>query len=172
MAGFAMCAACRAEYEDPADRRFHAQPNACPDCGPHALARPTPRRARIRSPPPRARCAARRPIVAVKGIGGFHLACRADDEDAVARLRARKHREDKPFALMAPSVEAARELVDAAAGGGGAAGLAASARSCSRPGARARRWRRRSRPRSPELGVMLPYSPLHHLLLADAGSRW
>ena len=101
MAGFAMCAACEAEYHDPADRRFHAQPNACPDCGP----RP--------APPLDVAVAALRDgaIVAVKGIGGFHLACLAGDEDAVARLRARKHREEKTFALMAADLRAAEELV-------------------------------------------------------------
>ena len=104
---------CRAEYEDPADRRFHAQPNACPACGPSLslLARerePAGRRSPRVRPPPRSRAGA---IVAVKGIGGYHLACRADDERAVAALRARKHREDKPFALMAPSLSAADRLV-------------------------------------------------------------
>src|SRR6185436_16706716 len=108
MAGFVMCPACRAEYEDPADRRFHAQPNACPDCGPRlaltdSAGRPLP------GDPLAGAVAAllEGAIVAVKGLGGFHLACRADDEDAVAELRARKHREDKPFALMAPGLAAA-----------------------------------------------------------------
>ena len=116
MAGFEMCERCRAEYEDPLDRRFHAQPNACPDCGPRALAH-RPRRGAAR-PAGRdpveaaAEMLAAGSILAVKGIGGYHLACRADDERAVAALRARKHREEKPFALMAPDLEAARELVE------------------------------------------------------------
>ena len=97
MAGFEMCAACQAEYDDPADRRFHAQPNACPECGPsldgYAEAVEALRAGRI---------------VAVKGLGGYHLACLASDEQAVAALRARKHREDRPFALMAADLDAAR----------------------------------------------------------------
>jgi len=108
-------------------------------------------------------------VVAVKGVGGFHLACRADSERAVAALRARKHREDKPFALMAPTLEATRGLVALnleeekmlagrvrpilIAPRRDTAGVAPSVA-----------------PRSRELGVMLPYSPLHHLLLADAGT--
>ncbi|MFL5874595.1 MAG: acylphosphatase, partial [Solirubrobacteraceae bacterium] len=116
MAGFAMCAACRAEYDDPGDRRFHAQPTACPECGPRArlvdsagrAAEAVEARDAVEAAGRALRAGA---IVAVKGIGGFHLACRADDEAAVAALRARKHREDKPFALMVPSVEAARQVV-------------------------------------------------------------
>ena len=107
-------------------------------------------------------------IVAVKGIGGFHLACRAADEAAVARLRSRKHREDKPFALMAPSLEAARELVELSSED------EALLWSRERPIVLARRRPRAEvaaavAPRALELGVMLPYSPLHHLLLADCG---
>ena len=170
-----MCAACRAEYEDPADRRFHAQPNACPDCGPRVRlayagggtvadpARATPSR------PPPARCAAGA-IVAVKGIGGFHLACRRATRHAVAELRARKHREDKPFALMAPDLAAARELVELGARGGAAARPRAADRARAAP-ARTPRWPPPVAPGAPELGVMLPYSPLHHLLLADARRR-
>jgi hydrogenase maturation protein HypF len=171
MAAFRMCDRCRAEYEDPSDRRFHAQPNACPECGPSvSLLDAHGERVVVAADPVRAGADALREgrIVAVKGIGGFHLACRADDEDAVATLRARKHREDKPFALMAASLgdalelvrlgEAERELLTAPARPivlaprlDGAAVAASVA-----PGA-------------PELGVMLPYSPLHHLLLADSG---
>ena len=111
MASFTMCAACRAEYEDPADRRFHAQPNACPACGPSVRL--------LGGEPPRPEdpiaaavaALAGGAIVAIKGVGGYHLACRPGDERAVAALRARKHREDKPFALMAPSVAAAESLV-------------------------------------------------------------
>ena len=114
--------------------------------------------------------AARGAIVAVKGLGGYHLACRADDEGAVAALRARKHREDKPFALMAPDLEAARELVELDAADAALLRRPRApdrARAARRPGARVAAA---VAPRSPDLGVMLPYSPLHHLLLADAGA--
>jgi hydrogenase maturation protein HypF len=116
MAEFTMCSACLAEYRDPANRRFHAQPNACPDCGPQVRLAHADGRA-VEDPPARdaveatANALLAGAIVALKGIGGFHLACRADDEAAVAELRARKHREDKPFALMAPDVRHARDLV-------------------------------------------------------------
>ena len=162
------------EYEDPADRRFHAQPNACPDCGPRLALLDSRRAGRVAGDPLAAAVggpAWSGAIVAVKGLGGFHLACRADDEDAVAALRARKHREDKPFALMAPDLEAARALVgaDRGRGRGAAVGARAADRARAAPARRAR-WPRPVAPRSPDLGVMLPYTPLHHLLLADAGA--
>ena len=106
MAGFEMCERCRAEYDDPADRRFHAQPNACPDCGPTVRLGDAAGDEAMRAA---AALLLDGAIVAVKGLGGYHLACRADDEAAVARLRARKHREDRPFALMAPDVDAAAD---------------------------------------------------------------
>jgi hydrogenase maturation protein HypF len=174
MAGFEMCSRCRAEYEDPADRRFHAQPNACPECGPSVRLVGADGRAVARLPrvdPVEAAAAALcgGAIVAVKGIGGYHLACRADDERAVAALRARKHREDKPFALMAESIDAAERLVSL--GPEEAALLAGPQRPIvlapRRPGAPIAP---QVAPRSPELGVMLPYSPLHHLLLAGVGA--
>jgi hydrogenase maturation protein HypF len=178
MAGFTMCERCRAEYENPADRRFHAQPNACPQCGPSLVllgtpgrGNPAPGRGPSRHGSPDALAAAAAAlregaIVAVKGIGGFHLACRADDEAAVATLRARKHREDKPFALMARDLPAASALVWL--------GERERALLCApeRPIVLARR-RAGTRvapsvaPGAPELGVMLPYSPIHHLLLSD-----
>ena len=172
MASFEMCARCRAEYEDPLDRRFHAQPNACPDCGPSLSLTDRAGRAVAEgneaSLEATALALAEGRIVAIKGIGGFHLACRADDEAVVAELRARKHREDKPFALMAPSAEMALELVEL---NDTAGGLLVSRE---RPIVLAPR--RPDAPVAPsvapasrELGVMLPYSPLHHLLLDDAG---
>ncbi len=160
MAGFAMCAACSAEYEDPRDRRFHAQPNACAACGPrvtlHGVDPPDPIAAA-------AHALLGGAIVAIKGIGGFHLACRADDEAAVAALRARKHREDRPFALMVRDLEAARALVRL--DGDAILDRARPIVIAPRVGDVAPSVA----PRSRDLGVMLPYSPLHHLLLADAG---
>jgi hydrogenase maturation protein HypF len=180
---FAMCDACRAEYENPLDRRFHAEPTACANCGPHVY---------LVGPNPRAGVSATQPLVsgrgersrldpdndpihetlaliasgkilAIKGIGGFHLACDAQNAEAVAALRRRKYREDKPFALMARSVEiirkycsvtvpeeqlllsAARPIVLLARKAGAAIPEAVA-------------------PRVNTLGFMLPYAPLHHLL--------
>jgi hydrogenase maturation protein HypF len=170
MADFVMCERCLAEYEDPGDRRFHAQPNACPICGPSlrvldASARP------LDEEPLAAVAAAwdAGQVVAVKGLGGFHLACRADHEDAVAALRSRKHREDKPFALMAPDLDAARAIVELTPAEealllGRERPILIARR---RPGAAVADS---VAPASPDLGVMLPYTPLHHLLLADAGT--
>jgi hydrogenase maturation protein HypF len=173
MAGFRMCDSCLAEYEDPLDRRFHAQPNACPVCGPSLrLADPAGRsvaegnEATLQAA---ALAFAEGKIVAVKGLGGFHLACRADDEAAVAELRARKHREDKPFALMVGTAQDAAELVDLAPA------EAELLSSRERPIVLAPR-RADARvaasvaPGARELGLMLPYSPLHHLLMWDAGT--
>ncbi|CAN5525252.1 carbamoyltransferase HypF [soil metagenome] len=173
MAAFEMCERCRAEYEDPRDRRFHAQPNACPDCGPRVWLAdrdgqkmPTGGH-RDAVAAAAAELAAGR-IVAIKGLGGFHLACPASDNDAFAALRARKHREDKPFALMAPSLAVARELVELTE----AEELLLQGRE--RPIVIARRLEDAPvvvavAPNGPELGVMLPYTPLHHLLLGDCG---
>ena len=105
MAGFPLCAACRSEYEDPGDRRFHAEPIACPDCGPQ-LTMPLEEAAGLLR---------EGRIVAVKGLGGYHLACDATDEQAVARLRDRKHREEKPLAVMTTAPHA---LADADPRGG------------------------------------------------------
>jgi len=173
MAGFEMCAACRAEYEDPGDRRFHAEPNACPDCGPRAELRetgggrsdPAPHRDAVAAA---AAMLAGGAILAVKGIGGYHLACRAADERAVAELRRRKHREGKPFALLAADLDAARRLVELTP----AEERLLSGRE--RPIAIARRRPAAAvaaavAPRCADLGLMLPHSPLHHLLLADLG---
>ncbi len=178
MAGFAMCRLCRAEYENPADRRFHAQPNACPECGPSAsLLRADGGRAlgTVAAAAGDAVGAAAEAlrdgrILAVKGLGGFHLACRADDEATVAALRARKRREDKPFALMVASVRAAGRLVRI---GPRERELLSGPE---RPIVLAPRLEPSAvapsvAPGLAELGVMLPYTPLHHLLLADLGGE-
>jgi hydrogenase maturation protein HypF len=173
MAGFVMCAACRKEYEDPGDRRFHAQPNACPACGPQVALLAADGTPVSRADHDDAMSAAAGwlidgAVLAVKGIGGYHLACRADDELAVARLRARKQREDKPFALMVASLADAEDLIF----------LDESERrlltSVARPIVLAPRRPDAPvapsvAPGAPELGVMLAYTPLHALLLADTG---
>jgi len=174
MAGFDMCELCSAEYEDPANRRFHAQPNACPVCGPSALLLSPDGLSALPAAGDELRAAARAlrdgQILAVKGIGGFHLACRADDEATVALLRARKHREDKPFGLMVAGLRAAESLVRL--GPTERELLSAPERPLvlapRRPDARIAAS---VAPGVAELGLMLPYSPLHHLLLADLGAE-
>lgn len=187
---FPMCPKCAAEYADPLDRRFHAQPDACFDCGPHitwreageAAASPAVGTTREISDAIIDRCVellANGGIVAIKGLGGFHLACDASNEQAVAELRRRKRRSNKPLAVMA------RDLVDverlchvndvergllagsirpivllrrrAVCEGGGSPDALALAPSVAHD--------------LPELGVMLPYTPLQHLLLAAAEAR-
>jgi hydrogenase maturation protein HypF len=189
MAGFPMCPACRAEYEDPADRRFHAQPIACPACGPR-LELVDGSGAALGGDPvaeARARLAAGQ-IVAVKGLGGYHLACDAGNPAAVAELRRRKQRGGKPFAVMVADLDTARRLVtltddeerlltdprrpivllprrpdaaplpapdptDGAENPGPArAGVAAEVA-----------------PGNPDLGLLLPYTPLHVLLFGLPG---
>jgi hydrogenase maturation protein HypF len=173
MAAFEMCSACRSEYEDPESRRFHAQPNACPRCGPSLrLAGADGRELDVAGCEDAIAAAAAHlrdgGIVAVKGIGGFHLACRADDDGAVATLRSRKYREGKPFALMARDLGEAGELIEITDAEERLLG------GIERPIVIARRRLDASvasavAPRSPDLGVMLAYSPLHHVLLSDAG---
>jgi hydrogenase maturation protein HypF len=163
MRGFAMCPACRAEYANPADRRFHAQPNACPACGPRvALDGEGGSEVIVRA----AELLRARKILAVKGLGGYHLACDARNDEAVATLRARKGRVGKPFAVMCRDLAEVRQvcevdpaserllmspahpivLLPARPGSGIAPGVA---------------------PGVGTLGVMLPYTPLHELLLAE-----
>jgi hydrogenase maturation protein HypF len=166
MAGFVMCDQCAAEYHDPADRRFHAQPTCCPACGP-ALALLDPAGAELSGQPLAAAAALLRRgrVLAVKGLGGYHLAVDASSETAAATLRQRKVREDKPFAVMAADLAAARRLcaVDEAA----AALLTSDRRPIvllpRRPGSGIAAA---VAPGNRQLGVMLPYTPLHHLLLA------
>jgi hydrogenase maturation protein HypF len=168
MAGFRMCPECAREYEDPADRRFHAQPNACPQCGPQVRVARADGTA-IEASDPIGFIAGRLAagdVVAIKGLGGFHLACDAGEQPAVAALRARKHREDKPFALMVPDLQAACSLVVLGAEEEALLSsierpIVLAARRPDTPVAGA------VAPSAPELGVMLPYTPLHHLLLSD-----
>jgi hydrogenase maturation protein HypF len=179
--GFPMCPACQAEYDNPADRRFHAQPNACPRCGPHlelwnqageiisdrddALLQAA---AAVRSGQ----------ILALKGLGGFHLIVDARNETVVKRLRDRKHRPDKPLAVIFPSIDQVREYCQV---NPLAADLLLSANApivlLPVRDSRSERLRQRSlftlpdeiAPNNPNLGVMLPYTPLHHLLLVELG---
>lgn len=180
MAGFTMCRACQREYDDPADRRFHAQPNACPSCGP-SLTYCDPSGAALahRTDALDASVAALAAgaILAVKGVGGFHLAVDATQPRAVSELRRRKARDDKPFAVMVADMTMARALVqieDKAA----QTVLSSPARPIviaprrvgeapiTSGGAPSPIIAPAVAPGLPELGLMLPYSPLHHLLLA------
>ena len=163
MRGFEMCAECRREYEDPRDRRFHAQPIACPRCGPRLTL--------AGSDQPLEECARRLcagEIGAIKGLGGYHLACDASNDRAVEELRRRKHRDEKPFAVMVTDLDAARQLADVSAE---EAALLSSkerpivvlARRADAPLSNA------VAPGVKTCGVMLPYTPLHHLLLRAVG---
>ena len=227
MKSFTMCPQCQAEYDDPTNRRFHAQPNACPICGPHLeLWSPNGeavfggRKALLAA----ARAIVRGQIVAIKGIGGFHLMVDARNEAAVRRLRERKHREEKPLAVMFPSLESVnavcevspleerllrspeapivllRRLVrphpgplpqerenhppslreDATGVSSIRAGQIETGECCSlSPGERVRVRTNVKQssfqiaplvaPGNPNLGVILPYTPLHHLLMAELG---
>ena len=168
MAAFAMCSRCAAEYHDPADRRFHAQPVCCPACGPSLVLLDAGGRAFFGPGGPLDAAAgllrAGR-IVAVKGLGGYHLAADAGCEEAVAALRARKHREDKPFAVLAADLAAVRRLVSA--DDAAEALLTSLARPIvllpRLPGADVAPS---AAPGNRHLGIMLPYTPLHHLLAA------
>ncbi len=170
MADFPMCAACAAEYADPTDRRFHAQPVCCPDCGPTLTFRAGSTVAPPADPVAAARAALDAGlVVAVKGIGGYHLACDATSEPAVGTVRARKARGGKPFAVMVRDLAAARALaeIDDAE--------AAVLTSPARPVVLLRRRPCAAiadgvAPDNPWLGVVLPYTPVHHLLLGDGGT--
>ncbi len=165
---FPMCPICQKEYSDPLDRRFHAQPNACPSCGPmvHLLDG-----SGKELPDPintAARKLARGAIVAIKGLGGYHLACDASHEGAVEQLRQRKHREARPFALMVPDIKTARLFCKVSETEGD---LLQSRR---RPIVLLERQGDYSvasgvAPSYDSLGLMLPYTPLHYLLLQALG---
>ena len=173
MAVFKMCQDCEREYHDPADRRFHAQPTACPICGPTVrllVKNGEGSWSEVCQGDEAIKETAKRllegQIVAIKGLGGYHIACDATNENAVKRLRESKHREFKPFALMVPDLDFARKLV------------------FMNPEEEAilTSWRRpivlmKRRPNAPvaesvapkhrDLGIMLPYTPLHHLLMSE-----
>ena len=175
MRQFTMCRSCREEYANPLDRRFHAQPNACPSCGPHLElwdARGTSIASRHEALLESARMIRTGGIVALKGLGGFHLIADARNEEAVKGLRKRKHREEKPFAVMAPSLEAAQALCTISA---------MEERLLRSPEAPIVLLQRKESasslheiagavaPENPCLGVMLPYTPLHQILMHELG---
>lgn len=162
---FPMDRFCADQYHDPSDRRFHAQPVACPSCGPHYALRT--RNSVLVSDASVIRRAAQMlhegSILAVKGLGGYHLACDAANSGAVAKLRERKFRKEKPFALMAKDLATAREIVELSSDA--EVLIASPARPIVLAPARTRL--NGVAPESDELGVMLPYTPLHHLLFAE-----
>ncbi len=176
MKNFAMCPDCRDEYHDPANRRFHAQPNACPNCGPHVELwdhEGLPLAIKDDTIFEAVDAMTRGKIVAVKGIGGFHLLADAANEKAVQRLRERKHREEKPLALMYPNLELIKSHCEVSK---------LEERLLLSPEAPIVLLRKKAAilnpqssiveliaPNNPYLGVMLPYTPLHHLLLHEFG---
>jgi hydrogenase maturation protein HypF len=169
MSAFPMCSECQREFQNPNDRRFHAQANACADCGPNVRLIDCKGRAVSDGDPIRTSAALLQEgaIIAVKGLGGYHLACDAFNDDAVGRLRSKKRRAEKPFALMASDLENIGPIcfIDSTE--------ESLLRSSSRPIVL---LRKRQLNRIPDqvapgqdfLGVMLPYTPLHHLLLKAA----
>ena len=169
MASFPLCSRCQREYEDPLDRRFHAESIACPDCGPRLVAHDGKRDGARRTDASALAAAASAlqagQIVAIKSLGGYHLACDATSANAVARLRDRKHRPAKPFAVMVRDLPAAMSLTDVSEG------ERAELTSPARPILLLKRHSHAAvtagvAPFGHTLGVMLPSTPLHHLLLA------
>ncbi len=170
MARFPMCEACQSEYEDPLDRRFHAQPNACPACGPHIWLEIDDKR--IASHDEALQYAEKLllegRILAIKGLGGFHLACDARNHQTVLTLRERKHRPQKPLAIMMPDIATVRRYCQVSS---------AEAEALTSPAAPIVLLTPHKKtdlspaiaPGQDTVGVMLPYTPLHHLLLRDLG---
>ncbi len=171
MKRFTMCPECQQEYDNPTNRRFHAQPNACPVCGPQITlltAEGTIQTEREAALQHTIQLLKEGHIVAIKGIGGYHLACRADWDDPVQMLRERKRRNEKPFAVMFPTLEAIQRIAEVTEQ---EAGLILSPAHPivlvrKRLPFRLSEW---VAPGLNKLGVFLPYSPLHHLLLHDLG---
>lgn len=166
MTNWSMCSECSDEYHDPADRRFHAQPNCCPTCGPtfkfHALDKNT-----VYVADALAKCASylqEGKIVAIKGIGGFHLACDAKNEVAVEQIRARKFRKEKPFALMAKDLATAQQFVTVSVEDHSLLKSPASPIVLLNRKAASQAIAPNVAPGMDELGIMLPYTPLHVLL--------
>ncbi|WZO98768.1 carbamoyltransferase HypF [Isosphaeraceae bacterium EP7] len=171
MESFAMCPACLAEYQDPSNRRFHAEPIACPACGPRLQALDAHGQSISSEDPLAAAGAALRQgrILALKGLGGYHLACLATDGRVVSELRRRKHRDEKPFAIMVRDPAEARRIAELSPA---EEALLVSRR---RPIVLLRRRAGVDvadsvAPGTRELGLMLPYTPLHHLLLDELGA--
>ena len=166
MAEFPMCRKCQKEYDNPADRRFHAQPISCPDCGPQIQLVNS--RGELIDGDPIAQAASiliNGGILAIKGIGGFHLAARADDAEAITRLRQLKQRDAKPFAIMCRSVSDARQFIKLSPEAqvvmeSAAAPIILAMRQAEAPVAKAVAGN------NCRLGVMLPYTPIHHLLFS------
>lgn len=171
MRAFRMCPTCEREYRDPNDRRFHAEPNACPDCGPQLSLTDAAGNSLVRSSEAIATTAEalrQGRIVAVKGLGGFHLMCDATNETAVAELRRRKHREEKPLAVMFPDLACLRASAEVSPAAGqlltsSEAPIVLLPRRHDAPLAYS------VAPANPWLGALLPYSPLHALLLRAFG---
>ncbi|MDO9390158.1 MAG: Sua5/YciO/YrdC/YwlC family protein, partial [bacterium] len=173
MAGFTMCPDCQREYDDPENRRFHAQPNACPVCGPRVWL--CGRDGKVKAERSEAMTKAAElllsgEILAIKGIGGFHLACDAGNDAAVKKLRDRKNRPDKPLALMCGSLEDAREICQVSGAEEKVLG------SSQAPIVLLRKSNTKNKifnisdivaPGNNYLGVMLPYAPVHHLLFRE-----
>ena len=167
MSAFDMCIACRREYDDVEDRRFHAQPNACPECGPSLSLVGLGGDPVAVADPLEATVALLKygSVVAIKGLGGFHLACDANNSEAVRLLRKRKHRDEKPFAVMVAGLDAARRIAELTPE------EEALLTAPERPVVLVRAREKTGvavevSPETPLLGLFLPYTPLHHLLMA------
>lgn len=166
MACFPMCEMCQTEYEDPLNRRFHAQPNACPKCGPEVWltdAKGTETARADTAMKAAAKALAEGKILAVKGLGGFHLVCDATNEQAVTRLRERKNRYGKPLAIMVPDIDVAKRIAHVCKAEeqwltGIERPIVILRQQDGAPLARG------LSPDTPDIGVMLPYTPLHHVL--------
>ena len=162
MAGFPLCHTCHQEYDNPGDRRFHAQPNACDVCGPQLEFHPPTNLPPLDAAQTRLR---QGQILALKGLGGVQLLVNAQNEGAVQRLRQRKYRPSKPFAVMYPHLDAVRQ--DCFLSDKEAELLQSPAAPIVLLQQKQPHLAPSVAPNNPDLGVMLPYTPLHHLLLRE-----